>query len=392
MTTRNQSLLTAAALFAFTQTGCGGDNPAGVPRQPGMDRSGPSNSPPVIKGIPDATLEYGDSTTVTVRIEDQDPDDSHTLSADCEDQGVARSSVEDGTITITAWGLGATTCSVYATDSSGQDNARSAAVTFRVTVTEPPVDLGACQVGLRVRPGESCSYPAGPYQVRFSVKPDGSSCRKSDKPITKEVFGSQVTIRGLGDVCVYHDIRGDDVFDTDFSADQDPDGSWTVREVPCQIPPLDKGFNGIPVVFRRSDNTSVLLSDGGLVVFASGTRESPLSLVIGGPVRTSRKATVEFAGGDLLDRDGARTPDGELTEFEVGDTFEGSLELSEDLSALRVDVPAQDGTTIRGSNVLRGLRVSGTETVVCPPGSEEPVAGALTQLAEDLLDIMRHRR
>ena len=392
MTTRNPSLLTAAAMFALIQTGCGGDNPAGVPRQPATDRSGPRNSPPVIKEISDATLEYGDSTTVTVWIEDRDMDDSHTINTACEDQGVARSSLEDGTITITARGVGATTCTVQATDSSGQDNAQSAAVTFRVTVTEPPVDLGACQVEMSVRPGESCSYPAGPYQVRFSVKPDGSSCRKSDKPITKEVFGREVTVTGLGDFCVFYNIRGDDVFDTDFSADQDSDGSWTIREVPCRIPPFDKDFNGIPVVFQRSDNTSVLLSDGDLVVFASRERESPLSLVIGGPVRTSHKATVEFAGGDLLDRDGARTPDGELTEFEVSDTFEGDMELSENLSALRIDVPAQDGTTIRGSNVLRNLRVSGTETVVCPRGSEEPVAEVLTQLAEDLLDIMRNLR
>ena len=83
-----------------------------------------------------------------------------------------------------------------------------------------PVDLGACQVGMRVRPGESCNYPAGQYQVRFSVKPDGSSCRKSDKPITKEVFGGEVTIRGLGDFCVYYDIRGDDVFDHLFCREE----------------------------------------------------------------------------------------------------------------------------------------------------------------------------
>ncbi len=222
MTKRNPSLLTAAALFSLIETGCGGDNPAAVPR----------NSQPVVADISDATLEDGDSTTVRIQVEDEDEGDLHTINTTCEDQGVAQSSIEDETITIKARGVGVTTCTVYATDSSGQDNAQSASARFRVTVTEPPpVDLGACQVGMRVRPGESCNYPAGQYQVRFSVKPDGSSCRKSDKPITKEVLGIPVTIRGL-EVCVNYDIRGDDVFDTPFSADQNSDGSWTIRDVP----------------------------------------------------------------------------------------------------------------------------------------------------------------
>ena len=383
MRKRNPSILTVAALFSLIQTGCGGDNPA----------SGPRNSQPVVQDMSDATLEDGDSTTVRVRIEDEDQGDLHTINATCEDQGVAQSSIEDQTITIKARGVGETTCTVYATDSSGLGNAQSAPVTFQVTVTEPPVDLGACQVGMRVRPGESCNYPAGQYQVRFSVKPDGSSCRKSDKPITKEVFGSEVTIRGLGDFCVYYDIRGDDVFDTTFSAEKNSDDSWTVDDVPCQIPPLDKDFNGVPSIFQGADKTAVLLSDGVFVAFASSLkREFPASLVIGGPVQTSTRATVEFAGGDFSNRDGARIPDGELTEFEVSDTFEGAMELSENLSALRIDVPAQDGTTIRGSNVLRGVRASGTALVVCIPVSEDPVAEVLTQLAEDMLDIMRDVR
>ncbi len=327
-------VLIAAALFALIQAGCGGDNPAAVPR----------NAQPVVEEISDRTLEDGDTMTVRVRIEDEDVVDVHTISATCEDRGIAQSSIEDKTITITAMGVGTTSCTVYATDSSGQANAQSASVIFKVTVTEPPIDLGACQVGMEVRPGESCSYPAGAYQVRFSVKPDGSSCRKSDKPITQEVFGGQVTITGLGDFCVQYDIREDDVFDTRFAAARNSDGSWTVQGVPCQIPPLHTDYHGMPAIFRGSDLTAVLLSDGEFVAFAVRSRESRTSLVMGGQVQTSRKATVEFGGGDLLNRDGARTPDGELTEFEVSNTIEGDLELAGDFSAMRLNVPVQSGT------------------------------------------------
>ena len=62
MTKRNLSILAVAALFSLIQTGCGGDNPAAVPR----------NSQPVVEDISDATLEDGDSTTVRVPIEDED--------------------------------------------------------------------------------------------------------------------------------------------------------------------------------------------------------------------------------------------------------------------------------------------------------------------------------
>ncbi len=384
MTRRNLSLLTVAALFSLIQTGCDRENPAAVPR----------NSQPVVADISATTLEDGDSTTVNVRIEDEDQGDLHTINATCEDQGVAQSSIEDQTITIGARGVGETTCTVYATDSSGLGDAQSAPVTFQVTVTEPPVDLGACQVGMRVRPGESCNYPAGQYQVRFSVKPDGSSCRKSDKPITKEVFGGEVTIRGLGDFCVYYDIRGDDVFDTTFSAEKNSDDSWTVDDVPCQIPPLDKDYNGVPAtfVFQGDYINAVLLSDGDFVAFASRSRESPVSWVMGGPVQTSTRATVEFVGGDFLNRDGAGIPDGELTEFEVSDTFKGELELRGDLMAMRLNVPVQDGTTIRGSNRLEDVYVESAGPATCIPVSEDPVAEVLTQLAEDLLDIMRDLR
>ena len=220
----NLFILPFGALFSFIQIGCEGDNPAAVPR----------NSQPVVKDISDETLEDGDSTTVRVRIEDEDVDDRHTINATCEDQRVAQSSTEDETITIRARGVGVTTCTVYATDSSGQGNSQSESVTFQITVTGPPIDLGKCQVGMKVQSGESCYYFARLIKVTFSVKPDGSSCRKSDKPYTKttEVFGIQATVTVRSFCASGYDIRGDDVFDTNFSADQNSDGSWTIRVVP----------------------------------------------------------------------------------------------------------------------------------------------------------------
>ena len=223
----NLFISTVAALFSFIQIGCEGGNPAAVPPVP-------RNSQPVVKDISDETLEDGDSTTVKVRIEDEDEDDIHTINATCEDQGVALSSIEDETITIRAIGVGVTTCTVYATDSSGQDNSKSESVPFQITVTAPPISLGKCQVGMKVQSGESCFYFARDLKVTFSVRPDGLACRESDKPYTKttEVFGISATVT-LRDLCVSgYDIRGDDAFDTNFSADQNSDGSWTIRVVP----------------------------------------------------------------------------------------------------------------------------------------------------------------
>ena len=114
------AMLTAAAMLI--QLGCDGNNPAG-----------PSNEPPVVGDISDMMLERGDSATVSVQVTDADVGDNHTINASCEDPGIARASTEDKSVTITALDGGETTCSVYATDSSGQGNARSEKVVAEIS-------------------------------------------------------------------------------------------------------------------------------------------------------------------------------------------------------------------------------------------------------------------
>lgn len=73
-------VLMAAALLSLIQTGCGGDNPAAVPR----------NGQPVVEDISDRTLEDGDTMTVRVQIEDEDVVDVHTINATCEDEVLSK--------------------------------------------------------------------------------------------------------------------------------------------------------------------------------------------------------------------------------------------------------------------------------------------------------------
>ena len=97
---------------------------------------------------------------------------------------------------------------------------------------EDAVHLGDCQVGMKLQSGESCNYYSDGYTVRFSVIANGNSCRDSDKTVTRVIFGAQVTYTP-SKACVPWDIEGDDVYDEpDFSADNNEDGSWTIRAIP----------------------------------------------------------------------------------------------------------------------------------------------------------------
>ena len=124
-------------------------------------------------------------------------------------------------------------CVVSVAGESNTGNNCSSAVTVTVTDDgEDAVHLGDCQVGMKLQSGESCNYYSDGYTVRFSVSADGSSCRASDKTVTREVFGVQVEV-GIDEVCVSHDIEGDDVYDEpNFSADNNSDGSWTIKAIP----------------------------------------------------------------------------------------------------------------------------------------------------------------
>ena len=370
------------------------------------------NNQPSIETIDDKTLNAGDEAKVEVTITDTDVDDTHIISASSDDTTVATVSARDTTLTIVGMEAGTTTVMVSATDDSGQDNAAAVPLTFRVTVNEPLpplldtlVDKGTCIVGMTLQPGESCTYIANQKPVIFFVREDGGGCRSSQQTGYGEIFGLPVEIEPLDDdgyICVYDDIDKDMLYRTNFAADKNPDGTWTidrasgngswpiddVPSAPCQIPPLDENFRGIPALFVERD-TCVLLSDGNFVSFACSKRGIPYFLVLGGTVQTPTEALVEFAGGDLLNKDGAKTPDGELTEFEVSDAIEGVIELKDNRSTVRTHVPKQDGVTIRGFHVLRGFQATGTDNVICRTDQDNAVIEELTRLAEDMLDIMR---
>ena len=183
------------------------------------------NNQPTIEPISDKTLDIGDTRTLRVYITDTDVDDTHVISAFSDDTTVATVSVKDSTLTIAGSEGGTTTVTVSATDDSGQDNAVAIPATFLVTVIEP-INRGACMVGMTLQAGESCSY--GP-RVVFSVRQDGSVCRESELPLTRVVFGVNVRI---GKICGDYDIERDDTFGTDFAASKNPDGSWTIDNVP----------------------------------------------------------------------------------------------------------------------------------------------------------------
>lgn len=355
------------------------------------------NSQPTIEPITDQTLDVEDKTTVKVNITDADVDDTHIINA-ASDNVLVAAVVEDvsheTSVTLIGVGPGIATITVTATDDSGQDNAEAIPVTFKVTVNEPPpppIDKGPCFVGMTLQPGESCTYLADQAPVIFSVKRDGNACRESEVSIFREVFGIDVQIHNPN-ICVDYDIERDDFFGTRFAANKNPNGSWTIDEVPytlCQIPPLDKDFRGTPVLFRHSNNTCLLLSDGNFVTFVCSGVEFPFPIVVGGPIQTPTKALVEFSGGDFINRVGARIPDGELTEFEVSNTFKGGIELRNNRSIFVVNVSKQSGVTIKGFNQLTDIHMIGTLRADCLSGLDNAIVIELTGLVKDMLDIIR---
>ena len=191
------------------------------------------NNQPSIGLIPDKTLDLDDKITVDVNIIDADIEDTHTINASSDDTTITTVSVNAASITITAKAEGMTTVIVSTTDDSGQDNATSTPVAFKVTVNEPPPPPPiranqVCKVGMTLGPGESCGY--GPLVV-FSVREDGTACRASSQPIYHNVFGIDVRIDNPS-ICGDHDIEQDDFFNTNFSADKNHDKSWTIERLP----------------------------------------------------------------------------------------------------------------------------------------------------------------
>ena len=209
------------------------------------------NSQPVIEAIPDETLDVGDKTTAEVNITDADVDDTHTIRASSDNTNIATVSVDEASITIRGMAVGMATITVSATDDSGQDNDTSLPVTFEVTVNEPLpstgvtiglginrppssfIDKGPCAVGMTLQPGEGCHYDDDLFaELIFFVQDDGTACREQ-VPQVIEGFEIPEHLRPRNlKFCVEWDIERDDFFDTNFAASKNPNGSWTVRNVP----------------------------------------------------------------------------------------------------------------------------------------------------------------
>ena len=91
-------------------------------------------------------------------------------------------------------------------------------------------DLGACAIGMTLKPGDSCSYVAGEANVVFFVQQDGSACREGG-PVLQEIFGAQVRVDNAK-FCRNDSIERDDAFKSNFAANKNPDGSWTINRLP----------------------------------------------------------------------------------------------------------------------------------------------------------------
>ena len=215
----------------------------------GCGASEDDNSQPSIETINDKTLNVGNETTVEVNITDADIDDTHIISVSSDDTTVATVSGRDATLTITGVEAGNTTIIVSVTDDSDQDNAAAVPVTFQVTVNEPPpsvqiglgvnqppssfIDKGDCTVGMTLQLGEGCYYDDDLFaELIFFVDKDGKACREQ---VPKVIEGIEVPEdlrpRKLK-FCVEWDIERDDFFETRFAASKNPDGSWTIENIP----------------------------------------------------------------------------------------------------------------------------------------------------------------
>ena len=215
----------------------------------GCGASEEDNSQPSIGTISNKTLNVGDETRLEVIITDADVDDTHIIRASSSDTTVATVSVRDTTLTITGVEVGNADITVSATDDSGQNNAAAIPLTFGVTVNEPPpsvqigiginqppssfIDRGTCTVGMTLNPGEGCHYDDDLFaELVFFVRPDGNACREQ---VPKVIEGIEVPEdlrpRKLK-FCVEWDIERDDFFETRFAASKNPDGSWTIENIP----------------------------------------------------------------------------------------------------------------------------------------------------------------
>ncbi len=147
---------------------------------------------------------------------------------------------------------GTATVTVSATDDSSQDNAAAVPVTFAVTVNpplptetfevgiginQPPssfIDKGACTVGMTLQPGEGCSYDSNePFaEIIFFVLQDGTVCREQVPLLRGQIeIPEQFQVRNTK-FCVEWNIERDNFFGTSFAANKNPDGSWTIENVP----------------------------------------------------------------------------------------------------------------------------------------------------------------
>ena len=176
------------------------------------------NSQPEIDTITDQTLYVGDETQVELNITDDDVDDSHIINVSSDNTTIATASVSDTTLTIIGIAAGTATITVSVTDDSSEDNAASTPITFQVTVNKL-IDRGFCIAGMTLKPGESCTYgrdPFGEADIVFSIHQEGRSCR------------TRIALK----LCVDLDIEQDDFFGTNFAANKNSDGSWTIETVP----------------------------------------------------------------------------------------------------------------------------------------------------------------
>ncbi|MYE91456.1 hypothetical protein F4X33_20955 [Candidatus Poribacteria bacterium] len=215
----------------------------------GCGASEDDNNQPSIGTISDKTLNVGDKRKVEVTITDADVDNMHTVNASSDNMTVATVSVRETTLTVTGVEVGNANITVSATDDSGQDNAAAVPLTFGVTVNEPPpsvqiglgvnqppssfIDKGACTVGMTLQPGEGCHYDNDLFaELVFFVDQDGNACREQVPKVIEGIEAPEDLRPRKLKFCVEWDIERDDFFETRFTVSKNPDGSWTIEDVP----------------------------------------------------------------------------------------------------------------------------------------------------------------
>ncbi len=102
------------------------------------------NSRPVVSPISDVTVPRAPpgTATVTVEVTDGDAGDTHEVTAESSDEGVATVSVSGKTVTVRGVSRGEATITVTAEDDSEASNDTSAEVTFKATVPNSQPVIG----------------------------------------------------------------------------------------------------------------------------------------------------------------------------------------------------------------------------------------------------------